>query len=144
METNTLKNQLWLFYAVNFPALFFFLFIFLVTTVDTFTAVYFFTGYVWMMTFATPGMRAKVDDSRYRFSFLRFLFNIYDFLLSFCPSSGPRLMAAKFLLPLFFCLVIRFLSHGGSIVYCLLGSIIFELLNSFVREYRLSKTLYKP
>lgn len=113
--------------------------IFELTPLETMSRFFVYLGYVWPYTIGTPTLREKVNHPKYRFSFMRLVFNLDSFFESII---GMRLKSLSFIVrvatpPFLYCLFIfsltgdsyPFLSFIGTGLYYVLFHYFYKKLN---------------
>jgi hypothetical protein len=85
-------------------------------------------GYVWIVAFYTPGLKEKISDHKYRFSFLRFAFFLQDKAfanLAVIPEQ-MRAAAARVIVPILFTGILYLVLGGVNPLVVFVGAVSFE------------------
>ncbi|WP_127718413.1 hypothetical protein [Halobacteriovorax sp. HLS] len=96
-------------------------------------------GFCWNFTIKAPTLRERILLKKYKFSFLKFIFRLDDFLGSFSESYWKNVFLRS-LPPILISFFSYFLSSKGWFILTLAGSAYFELIY-YLRLRQLEKKL---
>lgn len=107
---------------------------------DIMARFFIYIGYIWPYSIETPGLKEKIQNPKYRFSFMRLVFNLDYFLGEFSsklsPAHGTKIKMA--LAPFIYCSIMSFVVSDVAPFYCLIGSLLYLALFEFLYK-RLQK-----
>ncbi|EQC48248.1 hypothetical protein M899_3288 [Bacteriovorax sp. BSW11_IV] len=110
------------------------------TPMDIMARFFIYIGYIWPYSIETPGLKERIQNPKYRFSFMRLVFNLDHFLgefsLKLSPNHGEKIKMA--LAPFIYCSLMSFVASDVAPFYCLIGSLLYLALFEFLYK-RLQK-----
>ncbi|OUR93667.1 hypothetical protein A9Q84_19570 [Halobacteriovorax marinus] len=84
-------------------------------------------GFCWNFAIHAPSLRSKLDHRRYKFSFLRLIYGVDNFLASFSEKFFLRILLRS-IPPIIISFLTYLISYEGWFVASLFGSFYFELV----------------
>ncbi len=93
-------------------------------------------SYIWHLALTIPGMKERVLISYHRLSFLSVIIRLNHYLQMFIKLKNIPYQSSliRMISPLVFTLLISFIVGQGSILFTLLGSIVFEVIYILVTK----------
>lgn len=128
----------WLYYSIHFSVLILMLILFQLLNLLFENQIFFIMAYVWHFTLLTPGARELMLKSNRKYSFISIIFKLNHYLqIAFVsiqhkfPQSIVAIKASllRAVSPFLFCGILIFFGGRGDLVFVVLGSFLFELIN---------------
>ncbi|PIK14080.1 MAG: hypothetical protein CES88_13945 [Halobacteriovorax sp. JY17] len=108
------------------------------TSINFQTFNYIVLGFCWSFTIHAPSLRERLELKKYKFSLLRFIFGVDNFLSSISQKFYLKILLRS-VPPMIFSGLCFLISLEGVFIASLLGSIYFELIFHRERIIRLIK-----
>lgn len=103
------------------------------------TLNYILLGFCWSLTIHAPSLRGKLELKRYKFSLIRFIFGIDNFLCSFTNQFYLRIVLRS-IPAMFISFLCYLISMEGVFLSSIIGSLYFEIIFQRERILRLIKS----
>ena len=94
------------------------------------------------MAIVTPGLEERSSEGRYRFSFLRFVITINNYLKQLLSKWLPKYLI-RTISPLLFSFSLSLITSDGYFVLSIVGSLSFELIYYFSKEYLVKEKFFR-
>ena len=124
------------FYAISFATASLFWGLLALGQIEFINIVFFLTAYIWHMALLTPGLKEDVMTKHHRLSFLAIIIRGNHYLqifihLKWLPYASSFIRAIS---PVLFTLLLFIVGGNGSILFTLLGSIMYEVIYLVVKN----------
>ncbi len=119
-----------------------FLLISWVLKLDIMNTLFVTLGFSWNMVIVTPGVEERSSEGRYRFSFLRFVITINNYLKQLLSQWAPKYLI-RTISPLLFSFILSLITSKGYFVLSIVGSLSFESIYFFSKEYLVRERFFR-
>jgi hypothetical protein len=109
---------------------------------DIMNTLFFTLGFSWNMAIVTPGLEERSAEGKYRFSFLRFVITINNYLKQLLSTWISKSLI-RTISPLLFSFSLSLITSDGYFVLSIVGSLSFEFIYYFSKEYLVKEKFFQ-